>query len=429
MIVRRFLAWSRIAPACARADATSALARAFLYTPMDTEQRYEAEIALTVMLDDPSPRVHRALAEAMADAVEAPRHLITGLVALGGEAAAIALERSELLSRAELVDAAALGSEKAQIAIARRKALPTPVAAALAEIGSLGACMALVRNSSALVTEAEWLRMLERFGTDARLREALLMRADLSARVRERMMGIVSGVLKHLLVERAWFSRERAEAMLRDAGQQGALTLACDKRLDLGETVACLRQGARLTPAFIVHALLSGHLDLVTACLADLTDTPPSKVAGFLGDKRQAPLLALLKRAGIPSWLAPVFPVALAELQAAKRLATGAAAATPLRLALTGVLARLEAEGREETRHLIAYLRSLEAKAAREEARSIAEAMVSLNEAEMTMPPSLPRIAAHPRGAVGGQEPILADYEPANAALGIAEFVEVAVAA
>ena len=185
MIVRRFLTWVRIAPACARADATSALARAFLFTPMDAEQRYEAEIALTVMLDDPSPRVHRALAEAIASAVETPRHLITGLVALGGEAAAIVLERSQLLSRTELVDAAALGSEKAQIAIARREALPMPVAAALAEIGSLGACIALIRNPSALATEAEWLRMLERFGTDARLREALLTRADLSARVRE----------------------------------------------------------------------------------------------------------------------------------------------------------------------------------------------------------------------------------------------------
>ncbi|MBV9135685.1 MAG: DUF2336 domain-containing protein, partial [Hyphomicrobiales bacterium] len=137
MIVRRFLAWARIAPACARADATSALARAFLFTPMDAEQRYEAEIALTVMLDDPSPRVHHALAQALAGAVEAPRQLITGLVALGGEAAAIVLERTQLLSRAELVDAAALGSERAQIAIANREALPTPVAAALAEVASL----------------------------------------------------------------------------------------------------------------------------------------------------------------------------------------------------------------------------------------------------------------------------------------------------
>ena len=389
MIVRRFLAWARIAPACARADATSALARAFLFTPMDAEQRYEAEIALTVMLDDPSPRVHHALAQALAGAVEAPRQLITGLVALGGEAAAIVLERTQLLSRAELVDAAALGSERSQIAIANREALPTPVAAALAEVASLGACLALVRNASAHATEAQWLRMLERFGAEPQLREALMRRADLSARVRERLMGIVSGVLKHFVVERAWLSRERAEVLVRDAGQQGALALACDKRLDLGETIACLREGERLTPAFIVHALIMGHFDLVVACLANLTDTPCAKVAAFLGDRHRAPLLALLKRAGIPSWLAPVFPVAIAELKAARKLAAGAAAATPLRVALTRILARLETEAGEGTRRLIVYLRALEAKAAREEARSIAEAMITLDEmdAACAVPP------------------------------------------
>jgi uncharacterized protein (DUF2336 family) len=380
VIVRRFLAWARIAPACARADATSALARAFLFTPMSAEQRYEAEVALTVMLDDPSPLVRRAMAEAIASAAEAPRHLITGLVALGGEAAAIILERTQLLSCAELVDAAALGSERAQIAIARREALPTSVAAALAEVGSLGACLAIIRNRSALATEAQWLRMLERFGADAPLREALLRRDDLPAPVRERLMAIVSGLLKSFVVERAWLSPERAEALIRDAGQHGALALACDGRLDLGEIVACLKKSGRMTPAFLVHALLAGRSDLVIACLADLCETPPAKVAGFLGDKRRAPLLALLKRAGIPHWLAPVFPIAIAELKAARTLAMGATAATPLRVALRRILARLEAEAGEETRRLTVYLRALEEKAAREEARTLAEAMITLDE-------------------------------------------------
>src|SRR5260370_10430043 len=116
---------------------------------MDEAERYEAEIALTVMLDDPSPLVHRALAEAIASAAEAPRHLLTGLVAQGGEAAALVLGRTRLLSEAELVDAAALGAEKAQIAIARRDALPATVAAALAEICSLAACAALVPDPPA----------------------------------------------------------------------------------------------------------------------------------------------------------------------------------------------------------------------------------------------------------------------------------------
>ena len=86
MIARRLLAWARIAPAGARADAPSALARAFLFSHMSDEDRYEAEIALTVMLDDHSPLVHCALAEAVAHATDVPHHFVTGLVSLGGEA-------------------------------------------------------------------------------------------------------------------------------------------------------------------------------------------------------------------------------------------------------------------------------------------------------------------------------------------------------
>ncbi|SDR61557.1 Uncharacterized conserved protein, DUF2336 family [Rhizobiales bacterium GAS113] len=395
MIVRRFLSWARIAPACARADATSALARAYLFANMDEAERYEAEIALTVMLDDPSPLVHRALAEAIASAAEAPRHLLTGLVAQGGEAAALVLGRTRLLSEAELVDAAALGAEKAQIAIARRDALPATVAAALAEIGSLAACTALVRNPSAIVAEAALLRMLERFGTEASLREALLARPDLPARLRERLMAMVSDVLKSFVVERGWLSAERAERLARDAEHRGALTLACDERLDLGDAVACLKEGGRLTPAFVVHALLAGQLDLVAASLADLGDTPPAKVAAFLREDRQAPLRAVLKRAGIPDWLAPVFPIALAELRSAAITGAGATASTPLRVALRRILAQLAGRAERETGRLIAYLRTLEAETARGEARALAEAMIALDEEALATEPHDLALAAN----------------------------------
>ncbi|SED30961.1 Uncharacterized conserved protein, DUF2336 family [Rhizobiales bacterium GAS188] len=395
MIVRRFLSWARIAPACARADATSALARAYLFANMDEAERYEAEIALTVMLDDPSPLVHRALAEAIASAAEAPRHLLTGLVAQGGEAAALVLGRTRLLSEAELVDAAALGAEKAQIAIARRDALPATVAAALAEIGSLAACTALVRNPSAIVAEAALLRMLERFGTEASLREALLARPDLPARLRERLMAMVSDVLKSFVVERGWLSAERAERLARDAEHRGALTLACDERLDLGDVVACLKEGGRLTPAFVVHALLAGQLDLVAASLADLGDTPPAKVAAFLREDRQAPLRAVLKRAGIPDWLAPVFPIALVELRAAAIAGAGATASTPLRVALRRILAQLAGRAERETGRLIAYLRTLEAETARGEARALAEAMIALDEEALATEPHDLALAAN----------------------------------
>ncbi len=349
---------------------------------MEPAERYEAEIALTVMLDDPSPLVHRALAQAVANAADAPRHLITSLVALGGEAASLVLRRSRLLTEAELVDAAAIGGERSQVAIASRDELPATVAAALAEVGSLAACAALIGNPTAAPTESALLRILERFGTHGELREALLARGDLPARVRERLMTMVSAALKSFVVGRGWLDAGRAEALARDAERRGALALACDERLELEEVIACLKEGGRLTPAFIVQALIRGRIELVAATLADLGGTPRSRVAAFLRENRRAPLLALLKRAGIPAWLAPLFPVALDEMRAAAVEGAEAAASTPLRLALSRILARLEGLEGEAHGRLFAYLRSLQAEAVRGEARELAEAMITLEHAE-----------------------------------------------
>src|SRR5229473_2012811 len=54
MIVRQFISWVRTASACVRADATRALARAWLVSDLSGEDRAAAEGALLMLLDDPS---------------------------------------------------------------------------------------------------------------------------------------------------------------------------------------------------------------------------------------------------------------------------------------------------------------------------------------------------------------------------------------
>src|SRR5215470_15747424 len=73
MIVRQFLQWVRQAPAGERAEATSALARAYLYSDLSADDRAAAEGAMIMLLDDASPLVRRAMAEAFASAEDAHR--------------------------------------------------------------------------------------------------------------------------------------------------------------------------------------------------------------------------------------------------------------------------------------------------------------------------------------------------------------------
>src|SRR5216683_211378 len=143
MIVRQFLQWQRTASAADRADATSALARAYLYSDLTPDDRAAAEGALIMLLDDPSPLVRAALAKALAFSEHAPPAVILGLAIDQPEVASWVLEYSPLLIDTDLVDAVASGEAQTQAAVANRAGLPCSVAAAIAEIGSAEACLIL----------------------------------------------------------------------------------------------------------------------------------------------------------------------------------------------------------------------------------------------------------------------------------------------
>src|SRR5437868_12981578 len=96
MIVRQFLHWVRTAPAGQRAEATSALARAYLYSDLSPDDRAAAEGAMIMLLDDPSPLVRQALAETLAYNDEAPPAVIHALAGDQTDIAASVLEHSAL---------------------------------------------------------------------------------------------------------------------------------------------------------------------------------------------------------------------------------------------------------------------------------------------------------------------------------------------
>ena len=81
MIVRQFINWIRTAPAGERAEATRALARAWLISDLSHDDRVAAEGALLMLLDDASPLVRQAMAEAFARSTDAPASIVRALSA------------------------------------------------------------------------------------------------------------------------------------------------------------------------------------------------------------------------------------------------------------------------------------------------------------------------------------------------------------
>src|SRR5262249_48888427 len=226
MIVRQFLQWVRTAPAADRADATSALARAYLYSDLSKDDRIAAEGAMLMLLDDASPLVREALAQALAASADAPPAVILALAGDLPDIAAIVLERSPLLIDADLVDHVGWGAAWAQSAIARRYAVPRPVSAALAEVGCPEACLILIESEDADIAPFSIERMVERFGHLAAVREALLRRDDLCAASRQALVVKLSAALAGFVVARNWMAERRAQSIAPEACENATVTIA-----------------------------------------------------------------------------------------------------------------------------------------------------------------------------------------------------------
>ncbi|MCA1300071.1 DUF2336 domain-containing protein [Stappia indica] len=371
MIVQQFLRWMADAPAPRRAEATSALARAYLYSDLDESEREAALSAMIFLLDDPAPGVRRALAEALARSEAAPREVVLALMSDLPEVATVVFRHSPVLLDAELVDAVAGLADPIPVAVARRIGLSAPVAAAIAEVGSLQACLALLENEHAEIATFSLTRLVERHGQAARLREALLRRPQTPIEIRQMLLQAVGEVLRdHPLVRRG-LSGNRAEAVVVDARERATVALA--RAADNGEMAALaehLRQSAQLTPALLLRAVCTGNILLFEAALSLLSGLAPPRVFSVLATGRAASVRALLARAKVPARMHTLFVVAVEVWREVEGEGADFAAPATARRVIERVLTRYQVENGAEVDDLLVMLRRVSSETAREAARA-----------------------------------------------------------
>jgi uncharacterized protein (DUF2336 family) len=378
MIVRHFLQWVRTAAAGERADATSALARALLYSDLSYDDRIAAEGALVMLLDDPSPLVRRAMAEALATSADAPPSVILALAADQPQIASLVLERSPLLLDADLVDSVGSGDSVTQSAIARRRSLPRPVAAAIAEVGMPEACLALLDNDSAEIPAFSLDRIVERHGDLADIREALLARDDLAVSTRQAILVRLAQTLAEFVTSRVWLEEGRARRVAREATEKATVALAASTpSSEVRPLVAHLRESGQLNSGLILRALLSGNLRLFEEALAELSGLPPARVAALVHDRRGAAFQALYNKAGLPPSAYPAFRAALDTLHEGG-FDTDLGGATRLkRRMVERVLTSCLRDDSEEIGPLLTLLRRFATEATRDEARLFCEELAA----------------------------------------------------
>jgi uncharacterized protein (DUF2336 family) len=377
MIVRQFISWIKTAPAGERAEATRALARAWLLSDLSQDDRAAAEGALLMLLDDASPLVRRAMADVFARSQEAPAAIVQALALDQPSVALPILEHSPLLIDADLVDIVATGDGETQCAVARRISLPSSVCAAIAEVGTAAAALELIENAYAELAPFSWDRIVERHGHLAAIRESMLVLEDLPAATRVALVAKLSDTLAQFVVAKNWLSADRAERVAGEAIARSTVSIAASSRgEEMRGLIAHLRATSQLTAGLILRALLSGNLELFEAALSELSGLSRSRVSALLLDRGEASLLALLQRAGLPESTFGAFRAALDVIHETGFTDTPSGAARLRRRMVERVLTHCEAD-QNAAGPLLILLRRFATESAREEARLFCEELAA----------------------------------------------------
>ena len=312
MIVQEFLKWSEVANATDRANATSTLARAYLCSKMDPQQRQDAEAAMTVLMDDAAPKVRLALADALGASNRAPRHIILGLARDLPEIAMLVACRSPLFLDYELVEMINNAPKIVQIAIACRQPLPKLVCAAVCKIGTREACEALLQNNHVVLNHDMLLAVADRFGSIPNTRSVLMEYPDLPVDIAQILLQkLATGLTSHV-VDMGWLGAEKAQRIQRESVEKATIVMASQLEPHrLPRLVEHLRQSSQLTAAVLLRAICKGDINFFKAALASLTGLPQSRIHAIIANGRSGNFRAAYTKSKLPSMALGLFETAL----------------------------------------------------------------------------------------------------------------------
>ncbi len=134
----------------------------------------------------------------------------------------------------------------------------------------------------------------------------------------------------------------------------------------------CCGRPAGRRPGLMLRSLLSGEPALAEAAFVSLSDCAAKRVAALLRDRSGVGLRALCRKAGLPVSLEPAFAAAILALNAAASMPDSLRQGIDREL-ICAPCSSPARRMRAETQALMALLRRMDAEAAREEARVLAD--------------------------------------------------------
>lgn len=312
MIVDAFLEWSHSAPCERRIEAADALARSYLHSKLDEDDRRKVLTGLLALLDDSNVLVRERLASVFADRRDAPRAVVLRLLDDVPTVSAPLYARSPVLLASHLMDALYRAEPRLEEAIAQRVDLNAMLVDQLLSRASVAACKALVSNPHVQLTSDDLHAYIERFAGDGEALETLQANRRLTPEHECLLVASCAQAYQANEFVRALVPDKRLERLTNAARERAVLDVLA--RLDpqaCWRATGTLHKHGVITPAFVLRAALSGEILTLEALVARLCDVSMERVRSAFVHPRPVVAATLLKKTGLSDSVRSVLSMGL----------------------------------------------------------------------------------------------------------------------
>lgn len=312
MIVDAFLEWSQSAPRERRIEAADALARSYLHSELDEDDRRKVLTGLLALLDDPSVLVRERLATVFADRRDAPRAVVLRLLDDVPAVSAPLYARSPVLLASHLMDALYRAEPRLEEAIAQRVDLNPMIIDQLIAQACVAAGKALVSNPHVSLTSNDLHAYIDRFAGDVDALDVLQANRRLSPEHQCLLVASCAQAYQGNDFVRALVPDKRLERLTNAARERAVLEvlIQLDPQACWRATGALHARGV-VTPAFLLRVALSGEILSLEALVAHLCNVSMERVRSAFVHARPVVAATLLKKTGLSDSVRSVLSMSL----------------------------------------------------------------------------------------------------------------------
>ncbi len=296
-----------------RAVATHKICRAMERGELSEGERRAAQEIIRMLAQDAAELVRRALAVTLRTSELLPHDVAMKLAQDVITVSVPVLTYSPLFTDEDLADIIRSGGPVRQVAIAKRETLSEIVTLSLADNGVEEAVVIACANDNARFSEGGMNRVMDRFGTSEVLHSVLINRKVLPVSISERLVNVVSSVLREQLISQHAISPEAAVGIISATQERATVDLVdqAGASFDPQGLARHLMTTGRLTPSLMLRALARGHIGFFEHALSELSGVPHERTWLMVHDAGTLGLRAIYDRAGLPARMFQTFRMAV----------------------------------------------------------------------------------------------------------------------